>query len=54
MTKNAYFSILPLTEHLLLLTFCNAIEDIGSVTGRTDGQKLRLYGRTDLKVEIVI
>ena len=54
MTKNAYFSILPLTEQLLLLTFYNAIEGIGRVTGQTDGQKLTLYGRTDLKVEIVI
>ena len=46
-TKNAYFSLLTHTNQLLLVTFCDTIAGIGSVTGRKDGQ-------TDMKVEIVM
>ena len=50
-TQDAYFSLLTHTKQPLLVTFCDTIAGIGTVTGQ-DGTMPG--GRTDVNVEIVM
>ena len=51
-TKNAYFSLIIHTKHLLLVTFCDLTAGTG-VSFRTDAQ-MAAEEQTDVEVETVI
>ena len=50
-TQDAYFSLLTHIKQLLLVTFCEKLQEMELFFGHTDG---RTDGQTDVEVEIVI
>ena len=54
-TQDAYFSLLTHTKQLLLVTFCDKLQELGLVFGHTEGRNDGMTdGQTNVKVEIVI